>query len=161
MDVPLSGKNIIQLVKEYTGKVPNVLTYKDINNYSNIDDLLINDMCVILYEQMPGIGHWTCIFKEGNEIEHFDSYGYPPDDELNFNNEDINILLGQGAPVLCKLLAISPYDIRYNNFKYQGKDSSTCGRWCILRLIFKKYDEYKFKKIMKDMDDEAIIKLIK
>lgn len=160
-DNPLSGKEMISLTKSLTGYEPNMISYSDLKNYESIDDVLKNDMCIILYESMPGYGHWTCIFKDpiNNEIEHFDSYGYTPDKELSFVPKKINNQLGQGFPLLSKLLVNSPYDIRYNHFKFQGKDSSTCGKWCILRLFLRSLNEYQFKKILGNMTDKDIIKI--
>jgi hypothetical protein len=118
-------------------------------------------MCIILYESSPNYGHWTCVFKrKDNKIEHFDSYGYFPDKQLGFVDKKTNKMLGQGFKYLSRLLHDCPEDIHYNHFCYQGDDSSTCGRWCIMRLFFHEFDEYLFHEIFKDIDDSMLVSIM-
>ena len=53
------------------------IEYKDLKNYTSIDELLPNDkdFAVLLYESQPNSGHWTALLKYDNDIELFDSYG--------------------------------------------------------------------------------------
>jgi len=159
MQKSLSGNEVCQIVMKAIGEEPNIITYNELDKIRDIDDILKNNMCVILYETSEGYGHWTCVFKDRNTIEHFDSYGLFPDKELKFVSKDINKMLGQGYPMLSKLLYDCPYDIRYCNKKFQGEDSSTCGRWCAMRLIFKILDEYDFIRLCKGIGDKEVTKI--
>ena len=157
MDYPLSGNDIINKVKMVHGVEPNLITYNEIQKYGTIDELLKNDMCVILYQWEEGYGHWTCIMKRKNVIEHFDSFGMIPDDELKWGKPEMNKILGQSFPLLTKLLLDSPYDIHFSDEVLQEKDSTTCGRWVVFRLWLKNVSEYKFIKRFGKLSDDDII----
>ena len=116
----------------------NILKYSELANYNTLDDLLPNDRdyAFILYEDSPNKGHWTCVSKNNNQIEYFDSYGGAPDSPLNWNPKAKNSQLGQGQKILSNLLEGSSKKVIYNPVKYQeeGGDINTCGRHCVFRL---------------------------
>lgn len=92
----------------------------------------------LLYEMMPNTGHWCLVHDtvntDGNPcIEMFDSYGIFPDNELNWVSPSFKIGSGQQHTHLLRLLINSERPIAYNDVCLQGKGTSTCGRWCILR----------------------------
>lgn len=157
MDYPLSGNDIIYKVKQIHGVEPNLIAYEELQDYNSVDELLKNDMCVILYQWKKGYGHWTCIMKRGNTIEHFDSFGMYPDGELAFGDPEMNKTLGQGFPHLAKLLIDSPYEIHFSDNVFQEEDSTTCGRWVVFRLWLKNMSEYKFIKRYGSLSDREII----
>ena len=134
MDYALSGEDVFNAVKNTTGVEPNILSYDELDKYKRIEDVLVNDMCIILYQWKKDFGHWTCIMRRGDIIEHFDSYGMFPDKELSLNNKKMNMILGQQFPYLANMLINSGYTIHFNHHCFQGEHSSTCGRWVILRL---------------------------
>ena len=92
---------------------------------------------VVLYETEPNWGHWVGVVDTPEGIEHFDSYGIVPDQELKWVPPGFARGSGQDVKHLLKML----YDehkrtgatINYNAHKLQGPYSSTCGRWCVLR----------------------------
>jgi hypothetical protein len=92
----------------------------------------------LLYEMQPNTGHWCLVHDTVNTdgvpcIEMFDSYGIFPDNELNWVTPDFKKVSGQQHTHLLRLLLNSERPIAYNNVCLQGKGTSTCGRWCILR----------------------------
>jgi len=92
----------------------------------------------LLYEMQPNTGHWCLVHETVNTdgipcIEMFDSYGIFPDDELKWVSPSFKIGSGQQHTHLLRLLIDSERPIAYNNVCLQGKGTSTCGRWCILR----------------------------
>jgi hypothetical protein len=121
----------------------NLVTYSEIANYKNIDQLLgKHEACIILVENKPSYGHWICIFKNPLNrklIEVFDSYGMKPDDELKYVPKSFRKKNNSDYGFLSNLLLHSPYQVEYNDQKLQKwkKDISTCGRWVGLRLLFK------------------------
>lgn len=135
--------------KKLNGKCE-IITYDDLKNYSNVDQLLEKNGCVvILYETSKNYGHWICLFKthdkKGKEIiSFFDPYGFTVDDQLDYGNIEY-------YPYLSKLLYESPYQIEYNEYPMQtfAKNISTCGPWCIARLIFKDLPLKDFHKLFK------------
>lgn len=154
-----SGLDIINTVNDSINIKPNVMRYGDLINYKKLEDIM---PVVILYEIKQKLGHWVCVFEHNGYIEHFDSYGLKPDDELKYTNNHMRKILGMEIPYLTYLMMTSNKKIRYNHYRLQGEDTNTCGRWVSLRLIMNNLDEYEFSKIIKkiskiynfnDMDD--------
>lgn len=128
----------------------NIIKYSDLKNYNNIEELLPNNKsyAVILFENEPNKGHWTCISrykdkKKGDLIEFFDSLADngEPDSQLKWNSKNTNKMLGQGNQLLKPLLLKSDLPVIYNKFKFQsegnkkdGNSINTCGRHVVLRI---------------------------
>lgn len=110
----------------------------------------------LLYEMRPNTGHWCLLHETVNTdgtpcIEMFDSYGIFPDNELNWVSPSFKIESGQQHTHLLRLLINSDRPIAYNDVCLQGKGTSTCGRWCILRYINRSMSNEQFcSKVKKD-----------
>ena len=147
MDYSLSGDDILNYMNGRT----NLIQYKDIINFENIDDLLgIYNKCVILYHTKENYGHWTCLYRVKNTIFFFDSYGFVPDDELKFLHKDLKEDLNSNFRYLTKLLYESNNRIEYNEYQLQKKSPNinTCGRWVLLRLKYPKISINNFHDII-------------
>lgn len=132
----------------------NILAYRDLPKYGNIDNLLHPYGCaIVLYEWKEKSGHWTCLIKtvcDGKScIEFFDPYGGPPDLELKFVPEDFKKESGQDHTVLLKMMYDSKYPLSYNEYDFQELKSSIkdCGRWVALRCICKELTLNQFKDL--------------
>lgn len=72
-------------------------------------------------------GHFFAMIQHRNEIEHFDSYGFSVDKELEIT----------GEPDYIKQL-INETGKRFieskHKFQSLNNDSETCGRWCVARV---------------------------
>ena len=92
---------------------------------------------VVLYETAPNWGHWVCVLDTPEGIEHFDSYGIIPDNELRWVPHWFAPQSGQDVKRLLSLLCLenlrTGQHINYSAHRLQGLDTSTCGRWCVLR----------------------------
>lgn len=145
---PLSAAELIQLTPGVK-----VVTYDELHNLKNIDDILLPaKKCYILYFNAENYGHWTCIFLDKNVLNFFDSYGGSPDNYKILQNIPIDILerKHQMNSSLSKLMIESRYPkINYNNIRLQGHDSSTCGRFCAVRLMNSNMNDKKFEKYVK------------
>ena len=142
----------------------NLMTYSDLMQYDNLDDALgQHDALVLLYETKENFGHWVAIFKRGNLIEHFDSYGYFPDDELDFIPDYFREIEGIDYPHLSYLLDKSPYKLSFSEHKLQKhkEDVNTCGRWVIARLLLRHLPLKDFEKLFKgkEFDPDFIVTL--
>lgn len=150
--VPLSGIDIKRLLD---GNVK-VLLYPYLSRYSSLDELFHPyDCVVILYMQNKIVngfyGHWCCIFRnrETNEVEFFDPLAYWIDDELNakmdpsFRKEN-----KLDYPLLSYLIYYTgqKYKLYYNHIKFQNKNTSTCGRHCVVRLRNKHLNLEEYEK---------------
>jgi hypothetical protein len=143
MNKLLSSNDIINLI----GYPINVITYNELTEYKNINDILINDICLILYPSIisENIGHWTILTKSKKKITFFDPYGTKPDYQKESPITDF---------YLTKLLINLPNNIHYNECKLQklSKNINTCGRWCALWGVNKdKMDVETFCYLIKNI----------
>ena len=157
-NIPLSGHDVMELVKGQA----NVVLVRDLPKYNSIDELLeIGGMCYLLYEVEDDMGHWCCVLRtiddhDNSIIEFFDTYGCPPDSQLDFIPTDYAESSGQNKKILTQLL-LDEMDnntpIHYNEFGFQKLDKNTkdCGRWCGLRGLLKNISLSDFSHLFMDM----------
>lgn len=146
----LSGSQIL----EYLPKV-NILRYLDLYQYEKIEDAMGEQGLVILYPvDSNNSGHWCCIFNNpiDDKLYFFDSYGFIPDDQLNFTPHKRFVLDQDWFRYLTELLYTSPREIEYNEYQFQSMEPevTTCGYWCIARLIFYYLNTEEFKYLFRD-----------
>ena len=135
-----------------------ILKYSELANYKTIDDLLPKprDFRIILIEDSPNTGHWTCILKYDKTIEWFNPYGIRPDAQKNLLGKARNMLLGQSQDYMTNLMKASKgYKLIYNKKRLQKlkQGINTCGRWIILRVICMKDLMMSLKDFIKMIDD--------
>ncbi len=142
---PLNSGDILKALKN---KVK-IINYNSLKNYKTLDSLLYpHDKVVILYETEENHGHWTCLLRRLNgDVDFFDPYGFMPDDQRTYIPDDMweNNYLSQ-------LLAdYKGGKVYYNEDPLQSmtKNIATCGRWCILRLLYSHLSLENFQKIFK------------
>ena len=144
MEYSLSGEEVLKLCD---GKAKLVI-YEELYNYKTLDELLHPwGSIILLYEYKRDSnghshGHYVCLNNvPDGSIEHFDSLGYRPDEEL----KEIGISAefakksGQDKQYLLRLLIDSGYPISYNEYHLQQdkRGINTCGRWCGVRVFLK------------------------
>ena len=163
MDNPLSGNDLKSI---FNNKIK-IITYGELINYDTIEDLLYpyNRVCILyVWKKDPNpYGHWNCIFKNkyGN-IEVFDSFGNWIDAFLNDVDKNFRKQNNQLYKQLSHLLYNSHYDVEYNNKKLQNDKSSTCGKWCALRMLKNDLDIDEFNNLFTDdtiKNDRMIIQI--
>jgi hypothetical protein len=146
MDKALSNKDIMNLINNKA----NLLTYQELQNYDNLDDALgPYGALVLLYTTRKNFGHWVAVFKVNeNTIEHFDSYGLAPDEELKFIPEYFRKVNYDKIPHLTYLLYNSGYNVIYNEYQLQKhmQDYNTCGRWVATRIKYRMIPQQQFAK---------------
>ncbi|HLX52494.1 MAG TPA: hypothetical protein VKR58_01040 [Aquella sp.] len=162
-DIALSNSDVLKLVN---GKA-NIILYPELVNYNSIDEILEPyGACFLLFEArlkpFP-YGHWCCLFKLDNQtIEFFNPYGGYPDDSLEYIPMDIRKQSNQDYPYLSWLMINSPYDLTYNEHKFQkhGNNIKTCGRWCAVRLLCRNSNLEQFTKIFKNKNGDELVTLV-
>ena len=106
------------------------------------------------------------MIKRDNIIEHFDSYGMMPDDELKFVPDIFRMHNNMSVPHLTYLLINLPeeYRIEFNEHKLQKKgiNIKTCGRHVASRINNKdipieEYAKYFLNNDEFDADDLVVI----
>ena len=150
---PLSNEDI-------QNKVPcSFILYENMHTVSNISQLMPKTL--ILY-QLAHTGHFCCIFENSEGIQFFDPLGYFPDDEIKIMPRNRRASLHHDYAYLDELLFNQSRPVVYNQYKLQDKDTSTCGHWCTIRMLYSdlKCDEFAecFKNIRDK--DKLIVKLI-
>jgi hypothetical protein len=146
-----------------------ILTYPQFGTMRHIDDAFDSlGRCIFLFlTESESSGHWICMWKgadksssgagrsrpakKGKTIHYWDSYGMPPGGSRSWLTPEKLAELNESEPYLEHLLANSGYRVVVNRNKYQKeKDGiSTCGRWCLTRLVMKDHDERTFKQLIK------------
>ena len=136
-----------------------MIEYNDLADYNEITDLLTKpiDYVIILIETTAdNVGHWVTVLKYGNTIEFFNSYAEAPDVQKNtLISKAKNIEFGQTQNYLTNLLVKSNFDIIYNKLQLQkySNGSTTCGRFCVLRILCLLNQNMDLKKFLKFMID--------
>lgn len=148
IDKALSFEDVHRLMN---GKI-RVMTYDQLHNFDNIIAALGKyEAAVILFitNREGDFGHYTlCFTRKGNPkhgepnkklIEFFDSYGMYPDKQRSYISRDIQEMYKEDRPYLLDMLKKSGYPVCYNEYPLQdiNANTSTCGRWCILRCKFR------------------------
>ena len=127
-----------------------IVPFDRVHSYSNIDDLFVNNCCLINYLQGDNFGHWVAMERQGGVVTFFDPLGnYPDDINRNYDME------WQAKPYILNLIKKSRYTCYYNEDVLQ-KGFSTCGRWSSLFLRYRAMGYENFCKIFKgtiDNDD--------
>lgn len=153
-DIALSDSEVLKLIDNKA----NLVLYPDLINYKDIDEVLgPYGACILLFEAKPNFGHWCCLFKQNNNlIEFFNSYGGYPDDSLQYIPMHFRKESNQYYPYLSWLLINSPYELSYNEHKFQGHNSDikTCGRWAALRIYFRNLNLKQFTKLINTLCKE-------
>ena len=85
------------------------------------------------------IGHYTLIFWRGATLHYFDPLGLHP--------SQLGRIVDQDPGDLMNLL---PTNTHYNHQQFQKvrKSVQTCGRFCVLRFNFKRFDDKEFLALM-------------
>jgi hypothetical protein len=128
--IPLSDSK----VKAALGPDTRILKYSELKNYETINELLpkINDFVILLLEDQPSSGHWTCLAKLPSGYYYMNSYGQKYDSDMSVIPMCIKKILGQDRKEITRLLDGHACD--WNRVKLQGERSMVCGRWCTLFL---------------------------
>lgn len=165
-NIALSDQDVLKLVE---GKAK-ILIYSDLAKYKTLDEALGSHAAAfLLYESKPDYGHWTVLFRLLNEdgtlsdtVEFFDPYGTFPDCELEWIPKHFREMSGQMYPQLTWLLYHSPYNLTYNEHKFQkhGSGINTCGRWSALRLVFRKLPLKRFAEIFKTKNADDLVSVL-
>jgi len=145
---PLSTTEVMKIVNNKA----NVMNYRKLQKYDNIDDALGKwGAVILLYESRLNFGHWTLVFRaDDGTLEHFDAYGCKPDDEIKHVPEYFRKLHYNKIPHLTYLLYMSNEPVRYSQYKLQKLNPkiNTCGRWVAMRLLCRHIDEDQFHDLM-------------
>jgi hypothetical protein len=139
-----------------------IITYPQFANMRHIDEAFDPlGRCIFLFLTTgPTTGHWLTMFKRGDSIHYWDSYGERPEAQRKWIEPDMLEELGQGEPYLANLLKESGYKVYSSTYPYQSdrSDVATCGRWAVARLICKDMNDTQFFNLVKEQMRERGLK---
>ena len=148
---PLSGLQMQRLNPK-----SKIIIYDELNKINDINELFKDtDEIIILYLITSKFsGHWCTLFKT-NKIHKnkpifsfFDASGYVVDRQLDFLTPEQRQDLDEKHKRLDMLL--KPYEVIYNNVKYQNKNTEVCGDHVTYRLHNKNLtDQQYYDKFIK------------
>lgn len=139
----------------------NIVLFSHLKDYPTMHDLLPHDKAYkfILIETKKNSGHWTCVCRYGDTFESLDSYGCKLQNELKFIPQAIRQRLGETTDYMSKLVKTigNDFDYVYNKDRLQAnKDAvSTCGRWCILRILMMKEMNYDLQQFLDFIHEQS------
>lgn len=140
--------------------LPNIkiIEYSQLQNMKSIDEAFdkMGRFMLFFATESANIGHWECVFKQGNNIIFFDSYGLDVDMCKDYVKNNLLIKLKEYPDYLSNLLSKSGYNVYHNSTKYQEMigDISTCGRHCINRLTNKNLTAQQYLQLMNNLKQE-------
>lgn len=139
-------------IRQILGDDISLLTYPDLANLNSIDECFDKKgRCILLFlTQSANAGHWCCMMRKKKGIYFWDPYGEEPEAQKEYASKQLLKQLDEDSPYLTRLLRASGRPVYYNTHQYQKlKDGiSTCGRWCVARLLYAPKSEEYFKKVV-------------
>lgn len=142
-----------QLLRALSGHVK-IISYSDLKNYRTLESLLkpYNKVIILFAITSPLNGHWTCLHKRtSGEVIFTDSYGLEPMDENHYVPASIvKYVSEQFRPYIYQLFSNYRHPIHYSQYRLQSPNTSVCGRYCIVRLLYPELSEDQFSKVLRD-----------
>jgi hypothetical protein len=129
-----------------------ITPYPKIKDVQNINELFDSrGRAIIFYpQQSESVGHWTCMIKDGRQIEFFDPYGEPPDAQKDGLSQNQLEKMRMNHPDLTRLLEDSGCRVIFNKVQLQklANDVQTCGRHCVCRLLYYRIPIGKYRQMI-------------
>jgi len=141
-------------IRKLLGNDIKIWNYPQLKGLSDIREMFDEKgRAILLFPNIsPTAGHWTCLIHKPDHIEFFDPYSGKPDEDQKdglstrrMEEWDIK------RPYLTQLLRASGKPVYYNNHEFQSSAPSvaTCGRHCVVRLLYAPYSLDKYGAIIK------------
>lgn len=124
----LSDKDILKMLSD-KGVKANLIMYEDLANMT-YDNLMSKSPLIILLnivgDGAPKVGHWICLLEKDHYLEHFDSYGLSPDQELHITHEH---------PHLSRIYQGRKVEVNKTRLQQMKDHVNTCGRHVVSRIL--------------------------
>ena len=128
-----------------------IMLYEELQQYNDIIDAIgpTNVLIILFPVQSNHNGHWITVLYHPNMklVEHFDSYGLSPSQEIGYtNNQYVKEHLLNN---LYKQATFDGYKVQYNEAKLQQmkQGANDCGRWASVRGIMKGLTNQEFANL--------------
>ena len=147
VQIDLNGSNITFLTKNKAS----LKLYEQLKNYNNIFDAVkpFNNLILLFPTTSDTVGHYISILLNHNTktINHFDSYGLSPVQELGYTtNKYVKQKL---LNILYQNAIQQGWNLIYNSYKLQHMIDgiNTCGRWTTMRVRMDYLSNDEFAKL--------------
>lgn len=157
---PTTGNQVLDMVRGPFHNNTKVVDYSMLQSAVDINDLFGDSNAIILmYLGEPQSGHWTGLIRWKRNVTFFDSYGIPPDLEMDWIPKQFRKVAGMERAFLSALLSKHIADggtCDYNAIQLQSKQPgvATCGRWVASFISHPKVPIDEFGKIYKKIARE-------
>lgn len=141
-------------IRKLLGNDIKIWNYPQLKGLSDIREMFDEKgRAILLFPNIsPTAGHWTCLINKPDHIEFYDPYGDAPDTEQRGGMSKKRLeQLDIERPDLTQLLRASGKPVYYNHHAFQSSAPSvaTCGRHCVVRLLYAPYSLDKYGSIIK------------
>jgi hypothetical protein len=140
-----------QDMKDLTENKYNIYRYHELEKFDNIDQVLGKNLgAIILYQSTQNDGHWCVLWRKGNTIYFFDSYGFDIDEELKYSEFHMRRHKGVETPHLSHLIDVSGYKVVSSPYKLQKMrdKTNTCGRYAGARIKHRDLTHKEFADLL-------------
>jgi len=151
-------------IRKALGSGINIIPYNDLKEYNYFPFDRKGRLIVFFAVDSQYSGHWQCVLRYPDEkvIEYFDPYGIDPMIGCqSWMTKAKQVELGEDVNY-AKILLTNEHDrgykCVYNHHKFQNENDmniQTCGRWCIVRLLFYKLTNEKFFQFISKMEKDT------
>lgn len=126
-----------------------VLLYDQIEHMSSIAEIFgpYRKVIILYLLQSRHEGHWCCMFWRGSQLNYFDSYGKPEDEELHLLTAAQRASFDERNDRLRELTRFQP--VVYNHVRLQSLQTSTCGMFVTHRLHHSELDARQYVEIFR------------
>jgi hypothetical protein len=147
---PLGDDDIRRLL----GNDIKIWNYPQLQDLDSAEELFDEKGRAILLfpNSSPTSGHWTCLINYPKSIEFFDPYGDAPDTAQKGGMSKGRLeMLDIEKPDLTRLLKAMGKPVYYNHHQFQveSPNIASCGRHCVVRLLYAPYSLDKYGSIIK------------
>jgi len=141
-------------IRKLLGNDIKIWNYPQLKELESADELFDEKgRAIVLFpNSSPTSGHWTCLMNRPNAIEFFDPYGDAPDTAQKDGMSRSRLeMLDIERPDLTRLLRATGKPVFYNHHQFQRESPNvaTCGRHCVVRLLYAPYSLDKYASIIK------------
>ena len=128
-----------------------VVNYLDLFKYTKIEQV-VDEKGIILYTPISqkSLGHYSCLWLRNNSLYYWCSYGYnlsytaAKSDYMQYTPEkDEEYLMTLVKDFINRGGIFSVNHVKYQNL---NENTSTCGRYCIIRLLKRNMSHEEFYK---------------
>ena len=142
----------IKQVKKFVGPHIPVIEYSKFAKMKTLPPVV-----VYLFLTSDGFGHFCAVFRRGETVEVFDSYGIPAESEHSFVTPEVLKHLGERNDFIKELCKSHGWLLNHNATQLQSWDLKveTCGRHVVERVAHRNWGNDEYVRWLRDISKTA------